>query len=66
MDVLYLTSANLNKNARLENFTVFCGGPLPCEYMALVEEMFAMQSPGEAFNTPALARRQMAKAIKRT
>ena len=27
-DVLYLTSANLNKNKRLENFSVFCGGDL--------------------------------------
>ena len=65
-DVLYLTSANLNKNKRLENFSVFCGGDLPSEYLALVEEMFEMQCPGEAFTTPALARKQMAKATKRS
>ena len=64
-DVLYLTSANLNKNKRLENFSVFCGGDLPSEYLALVEEMWDAQKPGEAFTTPALARRQMARVTKR-
>lgn len=29
IDVLYTTSANLNQNKRLENFTLFAGGDLP-------------------------------------
>lgn len=40
-DVLYLTSANLNVNKRIENFSVFCGGDLPGEYRELVASVFA-------------------------
>ncbi len=49
LDVLYTTSANLNANKRLENFTLFAGGDLPGEYLAAVEELWKMQRPGEAF-----------------
>ena len=49
LDVLYTTSANLNANKRLENFTLFAGGELPREYLAAVEELWKLQKPGEAF-----------------
>ena len=49
LDVLYTTSANLNANKRLENFTLFAGGDLPGEYLAAVEELWELQRPGEAF-----------------
>ncbi len=47
--VLYLTSANLNKNKRLENYTVIAGGELPGQYLEMVKEVFEAQNPGEAF-----------------
>ncbi len=50
LDVLYTTSANLNANKRLENFTLFAGGELPREYLAAVEELWTLQRPGEAFD----------------
>lgn len=57
LDALYLTSANLNRNRRIENFTLFVGGELPGEYLALVEDQFALQSPGEGFTDPKAGRR---------
>ena len=50
LDVLYTTSANLNANKRLENFTLFAGGDMPREYLAAVEELWKLQRPGEAFD----------------
>lgn len=47
--VLYLTSANMNANKRLENFTAICGGDIPAQYLAVVESLYAEQKPGEAF-----------------
>ncbi len=49
IDVLYTTSANLNANKRLENFTLFAGGDLPGQYLVAVEELWELQRPGEAF-----------------
>ena len=45
-DVLYETSANLNKNRRMESFTVFCGGDIPREYLEMVNEFYEIQTPG--------------------
>ena len=64
-DVLYLTSANLNQGRRIENFSIFAGGPLPREYLSLVAEMWAAQKPGEAFEVPALAERQQKQVLAR-
>ena len=64
-DVLYLTSANLNANRRLENFSLFAGGDLPGQYMALVTDMWAAQGDGEAFDSPKLARRQQKHVQRR-
>ena len=55
-NALYLTSANLNKNRRIENYSLFCGGSLPGEYIKLVNGMFAVQKSGEAFDKPSVAR----------
>ena len=55
-DVLYLTSANLNRNARLENFSAFAGGQLPAEYLAMVNELYSIQSPSEGFDNPSAGR----------
>ena len=57
MDVLYLTSANLNRNRRLENFSVFFDGPLPREYLGLCRELWEAQGDGSAFDIPSRARR---------
>ena len=62
-DILYLTSANLNRNARLENYSIFVGGPFPREYLALVEDLWAMQKPGEAFDGGARVARHHTEAI---
>ena len=45
IDVLYTTSANLNQNKRLENFTLFAGGDLPRQG----EDLWKLQRPGEGF-----------------
>lgn len=52
-DILYLTSANLNKNPRVENFTVYCGGELPGEYLSLVNDIYAAQTGEEVMRNPA-------------
>ena len=49
-DVLYLTSANLNRNRRVENYSVFAGGALPTEYLALADDLFVIQKPGQGFD----------------
>ena len=64
-DVLYLTSANLNANRRLENFSLFAGGDLPGHYMALVADMWAAQGDGEGLGTPKVARRQQKQVQRR-
>ena len=51
-DVLYLTSANLGKNKRMENFSLFAGGTLPAEYGAMVRDVWARQGDGEALDSP--------------
>ena len=48
-DVLYLTSANLNANKRLENHTVVAGGEVPAQYLEMVDDLFDLQVPGGAF-----------------
>ena len=62
-DVLWLGSMNLNQNKRLESFSAFGGGPLPSEYLAIVNDLFMVQGAGEGFKTPARARRDQAKII---
>ena len=54
---LYLTSANLNRNRRIENFSLWIDGPLPGQYRDLVLDVFRAQRPGEAFDDPTIARK---------
>ena len=56
-DVLLLTSANLNKNRRIENFTAIAGGPIVGQYQALVERVFVEQNPGVGFKDSKEGRR---------
>ena len=59
-DVLYLTSANMNQNKRLENHTVVAGVVLPEQYLDMVEELFDIQASGAAFGSgQKTARRDM-------
>ena len=64
-DVLYLSSANLNRNPRLENHTVICGGSLPGEYLSMVDELFERQGPGAGFGVGSKSARRPAAAIYR-
>ena len=63
LDVLYLTSANLNANKRLENYSVIAGGALPAEYLAAVEELWKIQKPGEAFDGGSFLGRRHTAAV---
>lgn len=49
LDILYLTSANLNQNWRIENYTVVCGGSLPSEYLEMILDVHKWQKPGICF-----------------
>ena len=54
---LYLTSANLNPNLRVENFTILRSGPVIDEYLEMVSEAFERQNPGQGFSRCADAKR---------
>ena len=45
--VLYCTSANLNRNRRIENFQAFWCDELAANYATIVDRLFAAQKPGE-------------------
>ena len=60
--ILYLTSANLNANKRVENWTLIAGGGIPDEYLHLVRDVFEKQQVGEGFKRPA-AGRQVTDAV---
>lgn len=62
-DALLLTSMNLNSNPRIENFSLFCGGRLPAEYLQLVDDLFAIQAPGDGFETARAGRRDTARVL---
>ena len=63
MDVLYLTSANLNRNRRIENFSVFFDGPLPGEYLRICRELWEEQGDGSAFDIPSQPRRDTRRLL---
>ena len=50
--ILYLTSANLNKNPRIESFSIFQSDTLCADYLTLVDDLYRMQAPGEGFSEP--------------
>ena len=49
MDMLLLTSANLNKNKRIENFTVIADSGAASQYLKMVDDLFVMQTSGQGF-----------------
>ena len=71
-DILYLTSANMNQNPRIESYSVFCDSDLAHEYLAMVDEFFELQQPGACWgrqnylrgrhDTDTLVQRQIRKA----
>ena len=62
--LLYLTSANLNRGLRVENFSIFRDAEIVDQYESLVENLFAEQKPGESFAVPSLARKQTRKIFR--
>lgn len=47
--ILYLTSANLNKNKRVENFSLIANNSIAEQYLDMVNKIFAIQKPSEGF-----------------
>ena len=56
-DLLLLFSANLNRNKRIENFSVIADARLVSEYSALVADVWAKQKPGEGFTVSTSGRK---------
>jgi len=60
-EVLYLTSANLNRNRRIENFSIYREPKgIVARYMRLVEDLFTMQKPGDGFSGATVGRHDAA------
>ena len=53
---VYSTSANCNRNKRIENATLFVGGDVPAAYIEFVDDPFTLQAPGEGFESPKTGR----------
>ncbi len=47
LDVLVSTSANLNRNRRIENFGVWCDAEMCGDYLGLVDALWDAQAAGE-------------------
>ena len=56
LTALYLTSANLNRNPRVESFSLFFSRELAAEYLQVTEDLYRVQAPGEGFDFPASGR----------
>lgn len=54
--ILYLSSANLNRNRRLETFSAYRLDSVAQEYLQLIDELYRVQKPTDAFRIPPLAR----------
>ena len=66
VEALYLTSANLNRNRRIENFSLFVGGSLPGQYRSLVADAFDLQAPAEGFALASTVRQQTERLMSST
>ena len=64
--VVALTSANLNLNARTEMFHAADDPELFDQFRAMVDDVFASQSPGEGFDSDAGKRKPMDKLKQRS
>ena len=60
---LYLTSANLNRNARVETFSLYFSEALAGEYLAMIDRLYRLQQPGEGFLDPRVARQHTMEVL---
>ena len=49
-EIAYFTSANLNRNRRIEAFSAYHDADFVAEYLALVKDVFDAQAPGDGFD----------------
>lgn len=61
LDVLVMFSANLNKNRRIENFTVWADRRMCKEYIDMIDQLWSTQNPNEGFTDSKSGRRATAK-----
>ena len=63
MRLIYLTSANLNLNRRIESYSLFAVDSIVDEYLDLVNSLYNIQKPGEGFSNPKVNRRHTARIM---
>ena len=63
-DAVYLTSANLGQNPRIENWSIFWGGEMPSAYGAMVDDVFGVQPPSVGFQRGSVARETAAAVFQ--
>ena len=56
-------SANLNRNKRIENFTLWADPTMVSEYVAMVDELWAAQGVSEGFDESWAVRRKAGKEV---
>ena len=56
-DVLCMFSANLNKNKRIENFTLWADSTMCAEYLTMLADAWQAQRPGEGFDVARAGRK---------
>ena len=49
LDVLYITSANMNRNRRLEHYVIYTEKSIIMDYVSLVQDLIDVQLPGEGY-----------------
>ena len=63
LDVLVMFSANLNRNPRIENFTLWADRSMVAHYSAMVEDLWGRQGDGQPFGEPRIARHHTADIL---
>lgn len=63
MSVLILTSANLNRNIRLENYSLLCVKTIVDQYVKLVDKLFQLQHAGDGFVSAGAGRSDTKKIL---
>ena len=64
-DLLLLSSANLNRNRRVENFSLFRSAEMIETYLGLVNVLFEIQGAGVGIDNPANGRPDTDEAVRR-
>ena len=64
MSLIYLTSANLNLNRRIESYSIFADDQIVAEYLNLVNSLYELQKTGEGFSNPKVNRKHTARIMK--